>query len=190
MLAEYLKRERSGASVFEFTLTCPFMILLIFIIFSLMLILFSWASYGAVASTLAKDLNIRSTGLITANEKLSGTGDVLIQGESAGIPFQVKKSQFKVNESGTNSGLTGAYRNALMYSATEHADQLFFPYTRLDSINAYVKQLNNSDLESSKNLSNYIVKVDIKYDFAPIKILDLMNIPALKICATGYGIVT
>lgn len=190
-----LLKRRSGASTFEWVLTLPFMITILFIVFYIMLVLFSWASYGAVASNMAKDLNIRSSGLIQANEKVGGT-NVIMQGKTAyNKSYVITRDQVTVNGKQSGDALLNSYKNAVIYHMTEYANQFYFPYTEFDSMNVNILQMNEDgsysktfDVEST--LSNYIIKVDIKYKFAPVRAMGLFQVPPINLTATGYGVVT
>lgn len=190
-----LNRRRSGASTFEWVLTLPFMITIIFIVFYIMLVLFSWASYGAVASNMAKDLNIRSSGLMQANQKVGST-NVIIQGRTAyNKSYVITRDQVKVNGMESGNKLLNSYKNAVIYHMTEYSNQFYFPYTEFKDMNVNILQMNEDGsytrtFDTESTLSNYIVKVDIRYDFAPVKVMGMFQAPPITLCATGYGVVT
>lgn len=192
----YLTKRREGASVFEWTLTLPFAMFIVGFIFYIMLLLFSWASYGAVASTVAKDMNIRSTGLSTSNDIMSNVGEVVINGQSAvGGSFNVTKSQFKIDDATSGNKVVNSYKNALMYAASQHANQFYFPYTRFNSMNASIRQIDSTNsystqLDTTSTLSNYIVKVDIDYDFAPVSLFGLADFGKINLHTSGYAVIT
>ena len=164
-----LNRRRSGASTFEWVLTLPFMITIIFIVFYIMLVLFSWASYGAVASNMAKDLNIRSSGLMQANQKVGST-NVIMQGRTAyNKSYVITRDQVKVNGMESGNKLLNSYKNAVIYHMTEYSNQFYFPYTEFKDMNVNILQMNEDGsytrtFDTESTLSNYIVKVDIRYD--------------------------
>lgn len=190
-----LDRRRSGASTFEWVLTLPFMITIIFIVFYIMLVLFSWASYGAVASNMAKDLNIRSTGLIQANQKV-GSSNVIMQGRTAyNKSYVITRDQVKVNGMESGNKLLNSYKNAVIYHMTEYSNQFYFPYTEFRDMNVNILQMNEDGsytrtFDTESTLSNYIIKVDIRYDFAPVKVMGMFQVPPITLSATGYGVVT
>lgn len=190
-----LNRRRSGASTFEWVLTLPFMITIVFIVFYIMLVLFSWASYGAVASNMAKDLNIRSSGLMQANQKV-GSANVIMQGRTAyNKNYVITRDQVKVNGMESGNKLLNSYKNAVIYHMTEYANQFYFPYTEFRDMDVSILQMNEDGsytrtFDTESTLSNYIVKVDIRYDFAPIKVMGMFQVPHITLCATGYGVVT
>lgn len=190
-----LNIRRSGASTFEWVLTLPFMITIIFIVFYIMLVLFSWASYGAVASNMAKDLNIRSSGLMQANQKVGST-NVIMQGRTAyNKSYVITRDQVKVNGMESGNKLLNSYKNAVIYHMTEYSNQFYFPYTEFKDMNVNILQMNEDGsytrtFDTESTLSNYIVKVDIRYDFAPVKVMGMFQVPPITLCATGYGVVT
>ena len=190
-----LNRRRSGASTFEWVLTLPFMITIIFIVFYIMLVLFSWASYGAVASNMAKDLNIRSSGLMQANQKVGST-NVIMQGRTAyNKSYVITRDQVKVNGMESGNKLLNSYKNAVIYHMTEYSNQFYFPYTEFKDMNVNILQMNEDGsytrtFDTESTLSNYIVKVDIRYDFAPVKVMGMFQVPPITLCVTGYGVVT
>lgn len=195
MITEYLKRERSGASTFEWILTLPFTIFIVFFIFYIMLMLFSWASYGGVASNVAKDLNVRSTGLVKANHELAESGNVIMQGKTAyNYSYTITKDQVTVNGKTSGNALLNSYKNAVIYHMTEYKNQFYFPYTKFKSINVDFLQLNSDGtysetFDASSTLSNVIVKVDINYEFAPFSFMKVA-LPGVSLFSTGYGIIT
>lgn len=202
MLIEQMKKrlqqERSGSSAFEWTLTLPFTIVLFAISMYIMLLLLSWANYGSVASIIAKDLNTRSYGLMYANSTISETipTNVVVTGSSGGDLYTITKDKFTINGSTGGNSAEQAYRNALILAAADNADMLFFPYTQLESIDVSIRQISEdgstsySSIDMDGTLSNYLIKVDIQYYFAPFTIMGMSETTTLTISAVGYGIVT
>ena len=195
-MKQHLRKDRSGASVFEWTITLPFTIILFAIAMYVMLVLISWASYGSLASIIAKDLNTRSYGLQAANYTISTSipTSVVVTGSSGGEVYTITKDQFTVNGSTSGNSAEQAYRNALILSAADNASMLFFPYTELKSIDVSIRQVTTSGVYStidmSGTLSNYLIKVDIQYYFAPFTIMGMVETLSLTITSTGYGVVT
>lgn len=193
----FLNKERSGASTFEWTVTLPFTITIIFVVFFIFMILLSWISYGSVASNIAKDLNIRGTGLIQANNYMSSYGsNTILKGRTAtDYEYTITRDQVRVNHLNSGDEVLNSYKNAVMYHMKEYANQFFFPYTKFEDINVDILQSNDDgsytrtfDTESA--LSNYLIKVDIRYKFMPIQIMELTGQPGVDLYASGYGIVT
>ena len=198
---KFLSCYRSGASIFEWTITLPFTLLTVFVALYMMLMILSWTSYCALASNLAKDLNTRSTGIIYANKWINENvpGRYIINGKNAvGSEFKINKDQFYVNgqNSYTGTNLTSAYWNTLLYHVHEYGDQFYFPYTTFKQARVYFKQVDASGVhatgfDSAHTLSNYIVKVDIDYDFALFKLNFVGgDLGKLNLKSTGYGIIT
>ena len=193
-----LQQERSGSSVFEWTITLPFTIILFAMSMYVMLLLLSWANYGAVASIIAKDLNTRSYGLIYANSTINTSipTNIVVTGSSGGNLYTITKDKFTINGSTRGNTVEQAYRNALILAAADNADMLFFPYTQLESIDVSIKQISEdgattySGIDLGGTLSNYVIKVDIQYYFAPFTVLGMTETTSLEISAVGYGIVT
>lgn len=211
---KYSNKERQGSSTFEWTLTCPFAFILVMLCFYIMLMLFAWASYGSVASEIAKSLNIKYTALEQVNKwyetstvKSEGyimTGktsyssqDVSGAAASVAVPNTITMNSITVNNNQGNASLNESYKRAVAYHMLEHANQFYLPYTKFNNINVYFKQVKNNgkdvlDMTDTNNLSNYIVKVDINYNFFGLQ-YDVFgkkySIPGPSMNATGYGIV-
>lgn len=206
-----LNRERSGASTFEWTLTLPFTIILVGFMFYMTFLLLSWASYGSLASNLAKDLNMRSIGLTEARDWASshsvGGGRVLAQ-SSDGRTFTIDQV------SPGRSSVESAYRNVIAYQIANHsrldgsagelttndyANQIFFPYTDCKNIKLSIVEVKNGTavpVDDKGNLSNCVAAVEITYDFCPFSLWGRymepgsLSIGGITMHATGYGIVS
>lgn len=200
-----LNKERAGSSTFEWTMLTPFTFAVVFVALMIMLLLFSWVSYGSLANNLATDLNFRQTGLERADKWVKAHGTVIRTPNGN----QLDGANVVNMTTGGSAKVTGAYKNAVIYHMNEYKGQFFFPYTKLDNINVSIIRLNNSggfetpsmetvtspnvNNRTSKNFSNSIVKVDINYHFAPVDIMN-DNFPikwnGLPISTSGYAVIT
>jgi hypothetical protein len=201
-----LNRERSGASTFEWTLTLPFTIILVGFMFYMTFLLLSWASYGSLASNLAKDLNMRSIGLTEAKEWVNAHPNNRIESKDGRV--------FTLDQvSPGRSDVESAYRNVIAYQIANHsrlggsgnmatndyANQIFFPYTSCKNIKLLISEVKNGvavPVDKNGNLSNCVATVEISYEYCPFSLwgkygepgsLSLFKVP-MK--ATGYGIIS
>lgn len=194
-MKKFLQHKRKGVSTFEWALTLPFTLLTLFIVFYIMLLIFSWVSYGGVASNIAKDLNMRSTGLIQVNKDVGGS-DVVASGKTGyGRSYTITRDQITINGQEYGDDITNSYKNAVVYHMREYGDALFFPYTQFKNVDVSILQMDKSGSYSKvftfdKTLSNYIIKVDIHYEYSPLRIMKMYNALAVPLSSTGYGIIT
>lgn len=207
MTVKLLNKERAGSSTFEWTMLTPFTFAVVFVSLMIMLLLFSWASYGSLANNIATDLNFRQTGLERADTWIKNNPDATkVYNKQHELVLDTRSI---VNmTSGGGAKVNAAYKNAVLYHLREYANQLNFPYTKLDNINVSIVRLNSSgnyelpDMNTvattdsdrtSKHFSNSIVKIDIQYRFAPIDLMN-NNFPihwdGIPITASGYAVIT
>lgn len=200
-MRKFLNRERKGASTFEWTLTLPFALMIVFVTIFTMLMLFSWASYGALASNLAKDLNFKVTGMRTMDEwgATNMSSGYIMAGKTSydGATHTISLDQIRINGNANNGNdALRRYRYATAYHMKEYKDQFFFPYTNFDYVDVYVRRLSGTGAavtvnpSETDNLSNYIVKVDIHYTFSPVKIMQYGQMRGVNLTASGYGIIS
>lgn len=198
LIKKFLNKERQGTSTFEWVMTCPFSIGLVFICFFIMLILLSWASYGSVASEIAKSMNVKNAGIEKAEiwytKKIAGNGVVITPSSPYALGGDITMEQISINDGVGDANIINKYKKVAAYHMQDtvgRQNQFYFPYTKFDNIKIYMKQLDSSgkytsNLSSTNNMSNYIIKVDIYYQFAG---LGLYSREA-NLCATGYGVVS
>lgn len=196
---EYLNKYRSGSSTFEWTLTAPFMIFIVMVIFWVMIMFLSYASYGSLASNIAKDMNMRSIGVSKANAAVGGQTNVLSANDGFGNTYQIKSNQFLVDGVNPGDKTRVSYKNALIYAAQSYKEHFYFPFTHFDNINVSFRQANGAGsggINDSTVLSNYIVQVDVNYTYGfaqgSDRTFSLMGvpIPGVHLTASGYGIIT
>lgn len=201
-----LNRERSGASTFEWTLTLPFTIILVGFMFYMTFLLLSWASYGSLASNLAKDLNMRSIGLTEARDWVNSHPNGRIESGDGRV--------FTLDQvSPGRSDVESVYRNVIAYqivnhnrlagsgdmSTNDYANQIFFPYTSCKNIKLLISEVKNGvavPVDKNGNLSNCVATVEITYDYCPFSLWGRYMEPGslslfgITMKATGYGIVS
>ena len=201
-----LNRERSGASTFEWTLTLPFTIILVGFMFYMTFLLLSWASYGSLASNLAKDLNMRSIGLTEARDWVNSHPNGRIESGDGRV--------FTLDQvSPGRSDVESVYRNVVAYQIVNHnrlgssgdmttndyANQIFFPYTSCKNIRLLISEVKNGvavPVDKNGNLSNCVATVEITYDYCPFSLWGRYMEPGslslfgITMKATGYGIVS
>jgi hypothetical protein len=207
-----LEKDRNSSSAFEWTMTTPFTFAVVLVALFIMLLLFSWVSYGSLANNIATDLNFRQTGLERAStwvDEHPTNGGLLVRDKSGN--YLSTSKVIMVN--GGSTEVTEKYKKAVIYHMNEYANQFYFPYANFDEIDvsiirkdngAYVVPdmtvvtLSDSDEEddtqtarTSQNFSGSIVKVDIKYTFFPVKIMNGMaGWSGLNIVSSGYAVIT
>lgn len=189
----FFSRERAGAVVFEAVLATPITLLLVGLCLFFMVLLISWTSYGGLASELASDLNLRSTGLTEANSKVPG-GNIVMSGSEGQYDYTISKDQFTINGQESGSTLLNSYKNALIYSALHYKNQFYMPFSEFKDCNVDILQLGkdgtyNEEIPSTTTLSNYIVRVTINYGFKPFRLLGI-DLGDINIQTTGYSVVT
>lgn len=205
-ISDILNKRRSGASTFEWTLTLPFTIIIIGFMFYLMFMLLSWASYGTLASNIAKDLNMRTVGLSEALNWSNARGSNSVIASGYGTVITTDQITVEGEKSGTT--LENAYKAVVAYEFANHnkygivnndyANQVFFPYTKFENIDLSFRRAGAGTSYSSAKtlnnyttLSNYLVKVQIIYEFMPFSFFgNYIQIPGLTVVTAGYGVIS
>lgn len=176
-LKKLLNEDRAGASTFEFALTAPWTLAMMFLVFAFMMVCFSWASFSSLASNVASDLNVRQTGIARAQQMVTNAG-----GETTAIQCYVVDGQglSKINPNQINvvcgnAGTEKKIKDATIVAMNKNRKQFQFPFTSFDGITVTVKRPNGAipsyteaSQMSSNNFASSIIQVDISYRFLPV----------------------
>lgn len=192
-MKQFLQKKRTGVLTFEAVLTTPIIVILVGLCLFFMILLVSWTSYGSLASELASDLNLRSTGLIEANEKVPA-GNIVMSGSTGEYLYTITKDQFTVNDLQSGSSVLNSYKNALIYSALRYKKQFYLPFCEFKNCNVDILQLSkdgtyDTNISNTSTLSNYIVRVSINYTFKPFSFFNF-SLGEISVYTDGYSIVT
>lgn len=195
-IRERLNKEHDCLSSFEFTLTLPMSMLIIFMVSFVFLLLISWINYNALAGDIARDLNFRQTGIKVAETywKNHGTGSVILSGkDSADATNQVTWDSISVNGHKKNSG--SKYAQCIAWSMLQHPNKFFMVYSMYDSVDVSVRRTNADgsgtfvDDNFDQRMSNHIVQVDIKWNFFPISGWGT-HWDGVEMHSAGYSVIT
>lgn len=193
LLKRYVNDERKGATTFEWTITSPVLLGLLFIVMFMLMFILSYANYGALASDVASSMNFRQTGITNAKAAVHGGNNGLLVRDKQGNYLAYDK--ITVNG---NAGRTD-FKDVVVYYMNQNANKVYFPFAEMNNVSVDTFRMNNansatrvnltSNMATASNFANVLVKVNVNYRFMPINFMG-WQWPGMTVNVAGYSVLT
>ena len=190
---KYVSRERKGSMTFEWTITSPVLLGLLFIVMFMLMFVLSYANYGALASDVASSMNFRQTGIANAKAAVHGGNNGLLVRDKQGnyLPYNC------ISVNGDTSRTD--FKDVVVYYMNQNANKVYFPFAEMQNVSVDTFRMNNassatrvnltSGMSTAANFANVLVKVNVKYKFMPINFMG-WTWPGMTVNAAGYSVMT
>lgn len=192
----WLKKDVGGTFVFEWVITLPALFAITFISIFLVILLLSYANFCGLASNVSSSINFRSTGMTNAvkqynynssNPIVKACYGVTTVNGTSGNDFSKAVSYIVYSEGGgiwefpyVDSGISATPRSPYAVDVT---------LSRVDAAGNTTPVTLTTSSATAKDFSNVVVQTNIRYRFAPIRIMGL-EILGVSVNAEGYGVMT
>lgn len=195
MFKNWLKREHKCSATLEWTLNAPMIILLVGVTLFTFMILLAWINYNSLAGDIARDLNFRQTGQRVALAQVATKapdGVYVHTRDSKGNEVKLTDDFIKVSVSDPTT--RSKYKKCVGYHMMEHPNSWSMPYAPATALEVDLRRVNEdgtswTDLNANNRLSNHLVRVNIKWNFLPVK-LPGIQWNGITMNSTGYAVIT